>query len=295
MSTSAIAGGEADDVDDDRSGETKGGKSREERRKKRGVGYREGSLEVVAMIDDQHFLSGGDSGSVDLAEGWRVSLSLTLTIHLTSAVSLWNLTKKKPIFTIHLAHGLHTVDSESEGAILSPRWITSIACLGYGDVFATGELLPVVLIDTVILELNVVNPLPMRDLTGSWDGQIRLWQLHKSLKSFSPLSSVPAKGFVNALQFARPLASLVDTSRWRLPPTPSPTASPEDKIGSSYAKAVAKEEKALVLVATLSKEPRMGRWMTLKEGGVKNGVLMINLGANMDAGSEVEEAQAMEI
>lgn len=43
-------------------------KSKLERRKKRAMkgkdAYREGSIDCVAMVDEQHFLSGGDSGYV---------------------------------------------------------------------------------------------------------------------------------------------------------------------------------------------------------------------------------------
>lgn len=77
----------------------------------------EGSVEVVAMIDQSHFVSGGDSGSV----------------------SLWNLGRKKPVHSVPVAHGFELTTSESEGEIRTPRWITAVAALPYSDVFASAS------------------------------------------------------------------------------------------------------------------------------------------------------------
>ncbi|ORX35926.1 putative Pre-rRNA processing protein associated with U3 snRNP [Kockovaella imperatae] len=83
-------------------------------RDKKGKGreFVEGSIDCVCMVDDQHFVSGGDSGSI----------------------SLWHNGKKKPIFTEPLAHGIdESVDSGG------PRWITSLAHLRGTDLFASGS------------------------------------------------------------------------------------------------------------------------------------------------------------
>lgn len=61
------------------------------------------------------------------------------TVCSCRAVALWSITKKKPVFIEHLAHGVNTHQSESEGVIGTARWITSVACLPYGDTFATGS------------------------------------------------------------------------------------------------------------------------------------------------------------
>lgn len=118
-------------------------------RRKQG-GFVEGSLDCCAMIDEQHFLTGGDSGFI----------------------SLWNIGKKKPVYTFYLAHGTHHHHSETEGVIKQPRGITSIAAFPYSDFFAS----------------------------GSSDGYIRLWKLDSQLKAFSKLTEIEAKGFVNSLQ-----------------------------------------------------------------------------------------------
>ncbi|CAD6901644.1 unnamed protein product [Tilletia controversa] len=119
------------------------------------MSFFEGSVDCVAMIDNQHFLSGGDSGML----------------------ALWSSTKKKPIFTYAIAHGLQETATETEGTIATPRWITSLSCLPYGDVFAS----------------------------GSWDGHVRLWALDRQLRSFAPLPfTIEAPGFVNSLQLLTP-------------------------------------------------------------------------------------------
>ncbi|KAF9037379.1 WD40 repeat-like protein [Hymenopellis radicata] len=146
-----LEGGLADDADNE---------------EKSGVVHKfvEGSLECVTMIDESNFLSGGDSGSI----------------------SLWTTQKKKPVFTQALCHGFHTVQSETEGTIKTPRWITALSSLRYSDVFAS----------------------------GSWDGEIRLWKLDPKLKSFSLMGTIPASGVVNSLQFVSPPKEFFQKATW---------------------------------------------------------------------------------
>lgn len=123
----------------------------------------EGSLEACSMIDDNHFITGGDSGTI----------------------SLWNLGKKKPIFNFAVAHGVHFHESETEGIIEQPRSITSLACLPFSDVFAS----------------------------GSYDGYIKLWKIDSKLKSFEFLTQIEAKGFINSLQILSPPRSQTNLSK----------------------------------------------------------------------------------
>ena len=55
-----------------------------------------------------------------------------------SSISLWATEKKKPIFNYPLAHGVHIHESETEGQVKVPRWVTSLASLRYSDLFASG-------------------------------------------------------------------------------------------------------------------------------------------------------------
>ncbi|GAA5997460.1 hypothetical protein JCM5350_008230 [Sporobolomyces pararoseus] len=170
------------------------------------VKFVEGSIDCVAMVDDTTILSGGDSGSI----------------------CLWTITKKKPIHTVQFAHGFNEHVSETEGIIGTPRWITSLATLPYGDVFAS----------------------------GSWDGEVRLWKIDERIRSFSLLTTISAPGFINSLQLIAP--SLRPTKENHLPRL---DGKKKEKESNGE-----KESKNLIVIAGVAKEPRLGRWMRLKDG-----------------------------
>ncbi|GAA6050350.1 hypothetical protein JCM3770_002976 [Rhodotorula araucariae] len=195
------------------------GVEEEERRRRRRreeakgpVKFVEGSVDCVAMIDDATMLSGGDSGSI----------------------CLWTITKKKPIFTKQLAHGINEHTSETEGVIGTARWITALATLPYGDVFAS----------------------------GSWDGLIRLWRVDERVRGFAQIATIDAPGFVNSLQLTAPA----------LRPTRETHVAPVNTAGKKGDEPAQKKDKALIVVAATSKEPRLGRWMRFKDA--KDGALV---------------------
>ncbi|KAG8707355.1 pre-rRNA processing protein [Ceratobasidium sp. 395] len=183
--------------------------------KEKGKSFLEGSIDCVAMLDESTFVSGGDSGSI----------------------CLWLISKKKPVFTHPLAHGMHEHVSESEGVIATPRWITALGAVRYGDVFAS----------------------------GSYDSTIRLWKLDEKIRSFSALSTIPAPGFINSLQLITPPRDSTLTHTWST--TPTQTAQNSDATGR------ARDE--LVLIAGLAQEPRLGRWMRVHGTGEKNAALVV--------------------
>ncbi|KAJ1937027.1 pre-rRNA processing protein, partial [Kickxella alabastrina] len=76
----------------------------------------ESTIDTVAMIDEETYVTGGDSG----------------------ALSLWSIHKKKPVFIHHVAHGIHPrlETEEEQGAfIVRPRWITALAAVPLTDLF----------------------------------------------------------------------------------------------------------------------------------------------------------------
>ncbi|KAF3218985.1 pre-rRNA processing protein [Orbilia oligospora] len=107
------------------------------------VGYTEGSIDCVCMVDEEHFVTGSDNGSI----------------------SLWSLHKKKPVFTIRTAHGLrpsinpadHSAEANPEDVNVprQPYYITALAAIPYSDVF----------------------------FSGSWDGCIRVWKISEDKRS----------------------------------------------------------------------------------------------------------------
>ncbi|CAO3704060.1 unnamed protein product [Rhizopus stolonifer] len=115
----------------------------------------ENSIDSVAQLDESMFVTGGDSG----------------------ALSLWEISRKKPVFTKSLAHGLDTTQADiQEGR---PSWITAIASLRYSDLF----------------------------FSGSWDGFVRVWKLAADNKSFSQIAEIPVEGVVNSIQIKTAFAS----------------------------------------------------------------------------------------
>ncbi|KAJ4268342.1 pre-rRNA processing protein [Fusarium torreyae] len=98
----------------------------------------EGSMDRVAMIDEDLFVTGSDNG----------------------ALALWSVQKKKPVYIEPIAHGIDPALDPQEASAEehpdpqvvpppTPRWITAIRTIPYSDVI----------------------------LSGSWDGHIRVWQL----------------------------------------------------------------------------------------------------------------------
>lgn len=87
--------------------------------------------------------------------------------------------------------------------------------------------------------------------SGSWDGRIRLWALDEGIRSFKQVGEVPVEGIVNGIQ----ILSL-----------------PE----------------GVVLSAAVAREPRLGRWLTLKKA--KNGLFVADLELATEATPEEERA-----
>ncbi|KAL5606607.1 hypothetical protein BROUX41_003005 [Berkeleyomyces rouxiae] len=104
----------------------------------------EGTMERVAMIDDELFVTGSDNGSL----------------------SLWSVAKKKPMFVVPVAHGFEpallpteaSAEIDATPSVVpdpSPRYITALCTVPYSDVV----------------------------LSGSWDGYIRVWRLSEDKRS----------------------------------------------------------------------------------------------------------------
>lgn len=122
--------------------------------------HAEGSIDVVSMVDESHFVTGSDNGNV----------------------ALWALSKKKPTFTQRVAHGLlpqfkpSQASAETQEDVAArqiperqPYWITAIYSVPYSDVF----------------------------ITGSYSGEIKVWRIDReSFRRFSLLGSVAVKGVV---------------------------------------------------------------------------------------------------
>jgi len=152
------------------------------------------------------------------------------------------LREKKAVFTHAVAHGFNETVSETEGLIRTPRWITALGALRYSDLFAS----------------------------GSWDGHIRLWKVDPRMKSFSAVGSFPVPGVINSLQFVSPRKGSLDEASWA-------------QLGSRTAASTtlnvppSKKSGPVLLVAGIGQEMRLGRWVTVKGDGARNGALVFAL------------------
>ncbi|CAF4623710.1 unnamed protein product [Rotaria sp. Silwood1] len=77
-----------------------------------------GSIDCVALINDEHMVSGADDGSI----------------------ALWSVSKRRPLFNLPHAHKLTSTDpSLIPSSLPEDFWITSLASLRYTDLLASGS------------------------------------------------------------------------------------------------------------------------------------------------------------
>ncbi|KAJ9655539.1 pre-rRNA processing protein [Neophaeococcomyces mojaviensis] len=217
--------------------------------------YQTGSLDCVAALPPQHFVTGSDSG----------------------AINLWSMHKKKALFTVQTAHGvdnlppLEDVTSEADPKVIEelkkydrrrpqPRAITALVALPGTDIV----------------------------LSGSWDGWIRIWKLSDDKRSLVSLGVIgkpsgeprvndiangeidvlhngnergPIQGVVNALAAFERRKEIVDEFGGK-------------KQG---------ECQGLCVVAGTGKEMRLGRWMKSPNG--RNGAVVFEIPLKSDISS----------
>lgn len=132
-----------------------------EKSKKSSTPFHEGSIDVVSMVDETHFVTGSDNGNI----------------------SLWSLAKKKPVYTERIAHGLEPeVPAFKASAEVNPNaidiparkpyWITSVYAIPFTDIF----------------------------VSGSYSGEIKLWKIDENLRSFELIGTILAKGVINKIE-----------------------------------------------------------------------------------------------
>lgn len=113
----------------------------------------EGSMDRIAMIDDDLFVTGSDNG----------------------AIALWSVQKKKPVYIEPLAHGLDPPLPPNQASAEknpdpdaipapTPRWITALRTVPYSDLI----------------------------FSGSWDGNVRVWKLSEDKRKIEPLGVLGA-------------------------------------------------------------------------------------------------------
>ncbi|EGW34399.1 uncharacterized protein SPAPADRAFT_49443 [Spathaspora passalidarum NRRL Y-27907] len=116
--------------------------------------HHEGSIEVVSMNDESHFVTGSDNGNI----------------------ALWSLAKKKALFTERLAHGLQ------------PRLLPQEASAETSLEIA-GQQVP----EPQPYSITAIHALPYSDIfvSGSFDGSVKIWRLdQEGLRSFKLIGEV---------------------------------------------------------------------------------------------------------
>lgn len=183
----------------------------------------EGSMDRIAMIDDDLFVTGSDNGSI----------------------ALWSVQKKKPVYIESLAHGIdpkldpHAASSEQNPSkqqvpAPTPRWITALKTIPYSDII----------------------------LSGSWDGQVRIWTLTEDKRKIELLGVLG--GGCDEVDGAADAEAQTQQNK-----SHSPIAGIINDIAVFERGDRGKD--GLCVVAAVSSEHRLGRWKVAKaarNGGV---------------------------
>ena len=206
--------------------------------------YTEGSIDRIAMIDDDTFVTASDNGSL----------------------SLWNIHKKKAVYILPLAHGLdaalsldqasaeldpdHTLDERGRGG-KQPRWITALKAIPFSDVV----------------------------LSASWDGYIRAWKISKDKRRIEPLGAVGvAAESVDYLLESEGLSSeSLSKDALKAMQNGVKEQTPIQGIVNDLS-VVVKGDRAIdsvLVAAAVGKEHRLGRWKEVQDG--RNYVVMFEV------------------
>jgi len=226
----------------------RGGGESKKRKDPGGDYFTEGSMDCVTMIDEEHFVTGSDNGSI----------------------SFWAINKKKPIFTVSVAHGKpdplppsrYTAESDVSTSAFppppsQPRPITALAAVPYSDTF----------------------------FSGSHDGYVRVWRISSDKKRIEPIGRLgipdnpaPSMGDAVVEEGAKTAVSS------KTAPTPVKVNPPARGVVNGISVFETGEKRDvrgggvagdhLYVVVALGKEMRLGRW--LKVPG-KNGAVLFKV------------------
>jgi ribosomal RNA-processing protein 9 len=201
-----------------------------------------GSVDCVAALPPAHFVTGSDSG----------------------AIQLWSVHRKKPVFTVEKAHGAE--EPESIDKVSSDMGEEAPEALKKED-----NRRPIARGITALVALSGTDVV----VSGSWDGWVRVWKVSDDKRSLLPLGVVgstelangaptngnhedqpqkgPVKGVVNGLAVFE---------RRKVIPNEFGGTKDGDTTG-------------LCIVAGTGKEMRLGRWR--KFAGGRNGAVVLEV------------------
>lgn len=186
----------------------------------------EGSLDRVACIDDELFVTGSDNGSI----------------------ALWNVHKKKAVHVYPLAHGVEEpapleevspeeFPEEKERGKPLARWVTALQAIPFSDCF----------------------------VSGSWDGYVRVWKVSKDKRRIEPLGRVGCKELLSDAVGGVEDLTMEDLKKEAEALENSDGVGEEGRIqGTINDLAIMdvgeRAKHGVVVVAAVGKENRLGRW-----------------------------------
>ena len=194
----------------------------------------EGSMDRVAMIDDEIFVTGSDNG--DLA--------------------LWSTQRKKAMHVMPRAHGIEpplklteaSADKNPDPSVIpapQPRGITALRTIPYSDVI----------------------------LSGSWDGCVRVWRLSEDKKKIEAVGVLGGDSRSTSTATSSTSSSTTLTANGvNGDETPEEQQEPNLDLARGIINDIAVFERGergrdgLCVVAVTGKEMRLGRWKYMKEG-----------------------------
>ena len=200
----------------------------------------EGSMDRVAMLDDEVFVTGSDNG--DLA--------------------LWSIQRKKPLHVVPRAHGIEpplrpdevsadeAPDPRRVVPAPQPRGITALRTLPYSDVI----------------------------LSGSWDGCVRVWRLSEDKKKIEAVgvlggsSASASSSSLSSSSSSAAAAAAAATSKNGVQKHIVEDQKPNRDLVRGIINDIAMFERGdrgrdgLCVVAVTGKEMRLGRWKYMREG-----------------------------
>jgi ribosomal RNA-processing protein 9 len=211
-------------------------------------------MDRIAMIDEELFVTGGDNGNL----------------------SLWTMHKKKPVFTLPLAHGLDpplpleevSAEAHPDPAVIpqpQPRWITALATIPYSDVI----------------------------LSGSWDGFVRVWRVSDDKKKIEAVGVISTSTFTaSSILSEPPVLNLNGYPAAQVNELSNNEEEPKAIVRgvindiSIFERGDRGKDGVCVVVAT-GKELRMGRWKKITGG--RNGAVVFEISKVLKSNGVVHE------
>ncbi|KAK3403111.1 WD40-repeat-containing domain protein [Sordaria brevicollis] len=223
--------------------------------------HHDGTMDQVAMIDDELFVTGDSAGTL----------------------ALWGINRKKALFQQPCAHGIDpplkptevSADAEPDESVVptpQPRAITALRTIPYSDVI----------------------------LSGSWDGFVRVWRLSEDKKKILPVGVLGSSNALQQLDQAeaqkqKEEAKKAAKAEKKESSSGEEQADDEASVDGSQDKKK-KQESGLIrgiindiaifergdrgrdgicIVVATGKEMRLGRWKYMKEG--RNGATIFEV------------------